>query len=184
MLTAKEAAVLYRARWQVELLFKRWKSQDLVAVLSSGSTVVRQMVRVWSRLLAALVQHWLVERLGRSDEEPEQSLRGGPCLRRSFGGRRGGAGTPAPECAARSCFAARRSSGAARSFKLTIPLLLFSAWPARAESLFCVGHAGQQGRRSAQVGSRPARNPTATSAGPGPRSDVFNVLCRGCITGS
>jgi hypothetical protein len=58
-LTAEEAAILYRARWQVELLFKRWKSQDLVGVLS-GSTVVRQMVRVWSRLLAALVQHWLL----------------------------------------------------------------------------------------------------------------------------
>jgi hypothetical protein len=59
LLTPPEAAVLYRARWQVELLFKRWKGQDLVAVLS-GSTAVRQMVRVWSRLLAALVQHWLV----------------------------------------------------------------------------------------------------------------------------
>ncbi|OWK35256.1 IS4 family transposase [Fimbriiglobus ruber] len=59
LLTPPEAVVLYRARWQVELLFKRWKSQDLVAVLS-GATVVRQMVRVWSRLLAAVVQHWLV----------------------------------------------------------------------------------------------------------------------------
>jgi hypothetical protein len=59
LLTPPEAVVLYRARWQVELLFKRWKSQDLVAVLS-GSTDVRQMVRVWARLLAALVQHWLV----------------------------------------------------------------------------------------------------------------------------
>ncbi len=59
LMTPKEAVVLYRARWQVELLFKRWKSQDLVAVLS-GSTDVRQMVRIWSRLLAALVQHWLV----------------------------------------------------------------------------------------------------------------------------
>jgi hypothetical protein len=59
LMTPEEAVVLYRARWQVELLFKRWKSQDLVAVLK-GSTVVRQMVGVWSRLLAALVQHWLV----------------------------------------------------------------------------------------------------------------------------
>jgi hypothetical protein len=59
LMTPEEAAVLYRARWQVELLFKRWKSQDQVALLK-GSTVVRQMVGVWSRLLAALVQHWLV----------------------------------------------------------------------------------------------------------------------------
>jgi hypothetical protein len=58
-LSAPEAVVLYRARWQVELLFKRWKSQDLVAALS-GSTEVRQMVGVWARLLAAVVQHWLV----------------------------------------------------------------------------------------------------------------------------
>lgn len=59
MLTPAEAAILYRARWQVELLFKRWKSQDLVAVLS-GATVVRQMVRVWSRLIGALLQQWLL----------------------------------------------------------------------------------------------------------------------------
>lgn len=58
-LTAEEALVLYRARWQIELLFKRWKSQNRVGELS-GSTAVRQMVRVWARLLAAVVQHWLV----------------------------------------------------------------------------------------------------------------------------
>jgi Transposase DDE domain len=58
-LTPPEAVVMYTARWQVELLFKRWKSQGLVGVLS-GSTGVRQVVRVWARLLAALVQHWLV----------------------------------------------------------------------------------------------------------------------------
>ena len=58
-LTPAEAMVLYRARWQVELLFKRWKSQDLVEALT-GSTAERQMAGVWARLLAALVQHWLV----------------------------------------------------------------------------------------------------------------------------
>ena len=71
MMTSKEAVVLYRARWQVELLFKRWKSQDLVAVLK-GSTDVRQMVGVWARLLAAVVQHWLV--IGSVWGDPTKSL--------------------------------------------------------------------------------------------------------------
>jgi hypothetical protein len=59
LLSAQEAVVLYRGRWQIELLFKRWKSQGLVAELS-GSTVARQLVRVWARLLAVLIQHWLL----------------------------------------------------------------------------------------------------------------------------
>ncbi len=71
LLTPKEAAVLYRARWQVELLFKRWKSQGLVAELS-GSTVARQMVRVWSRLVAVVVQHWLT--VGSVWGDPTKSL--------------------------------------------------------------------------------------------------------------
>jgi hypothetical protein len=71
LLTPKEAAVLYRARWQVELLFKRWKSQGLVAELS-GASIARQMVRVWSRLLAAIVQHWLT--VGSVWGDPTKSL--------------------------------------------------------------------------------------------------------------
>jgi hypothetical protein len=71
MMSPEEAVILYRARWQVELLFKRWKGQDLVAVLR-GSTVVRQMVGVWSRLVAALVQHWLV--LASAWGDPTKSL--------------------------------------------------------------------------------------------------------------
>jgi hypothetical protein len=71
LLTPQEATVLYRARWQVELLFKRWKSQGLVAELS-GSSLVRQMVRVWSRLLAVVVQHWLT--VGSVWGNPTKSL--------------------------------------------------------------------------------------------------------------
>ena len=58
-LTAAEAVALYRARWQVELLFKRWKSGGRVADLGGGAEA-RQMVRVWGRLTAAVIQHWLV----------------------------------------------------------------------------------------------------------------------------
>ena len=83
-LTPKEATVLYRARWQVELLFKRWKSQGLVAELS-GSTAVRQMVRVWSRLLAVVVQHWLV--IGSIGGQANKSLSKAYEAVRDFAGR-------------------------------------------------------------------------------------------------
>ncbi len=59
-LSPEEIGVLYRARWQIELRFKRWKSQGLIAEMT-GSTTTRTMVRFWSRLLAMLVQHWILQ---------------------------------------------------------------------------------------------------------------------------
>lgn len=57
-LSVSEAIVLYRARWQIELLFKRWKSVGLVAELH-GKNDAEKMVRLWAKLCAALIQHWL-----------------------------------------------------------------------------------------------------------------------------
>jgi len=71
LLRATEVAILYRARWQIELLLKRWKSLGLIAELT-GSTVERQMVRLWSRLLAVLVQHWVL--LATAWGDPRRSL--------------------------------------------------------------------------------------------------------------
>jgi hypothetical protein len=70
LLSPQEAAVLYRARWQVELLFKRWKSQGRVAQLD-GTNEVRQMIRLWGRLLAVMVQHWLM--VGTAWGDPTKS---------------------------------------------------------------------------------------------------------------
>jgi hypothetical protein len=59
-LSPQEIGVLYRARWQIELLFKRWKSLGALAEMT-GSTVIRRLVRFWARLLAMLVQHWVLQ---------------------------------------------------------------------------------------------------------------------------
>jgi hypothetical protein len=59
LLTPEEIGVLYRARWQIELMFKRWKSLGRIADLT-GTTVTEKLVRLWSRLLAMVVQHWLL----------------------------------------------------------------------------------------------------------------------------
>jgi hypothetical protein len=57
-LSIDEVRVLYKARWQIELLFKRWKSQGCVAEMTDSS-LIRCMVKLWSRLLGAVVQQWL-----------------------------------------------------------------------------------------------------------------------------
>ena len=65
-LSGKEIAVLYRARWQVELLFKRWKSLGGIAEMS-GSTTARRMARMWLRMLVTLLQQWFLQATGWGD---------------------------------------------------------------------------------------------------------------------
>jgi hypothetical protein len=133
MLTPKEAAVLYRARWQVELLFKRWKAQGLVEQLS-GATAVRQMVRVWSRLLAAVLQHWLT--VGTVWGDPTKSLDKVYEAIRDFAGRLAAALASPPELErvladmrqtfAKTCRRDKRSSAGTFELLNDVELLDFS----------------------------------------------------------
>jgi Transposase DDE domain len=59
MLTVREALVLARARWQIELLFKLWKSHGHIDESRSGKPW-HVLCEVYAKLLAMVVQHWLL----------------------------------------------------------------------------------------------------------------------------
>ncbi|MBA3946895.1 MAG: IS4 family transposase [Herpetosiphonaceae bacterium] len=70
-LTLEEALVLTRVRWQIELLFKLWKSHGRVDDWRTTNPV-RILCEVYAKLLALVYQHWLIAACGWSD--PERSL--------------------------------------------------------------------------------------------------------------
>jgi hypothetical protein len=59
LLTTTEAWILLRARWQIELLFKLWKSQGGLA-FSHGQRAARVLCEVYAKLIGMVVQHWLL----------------------------------------------------------------------------------------------------------------------------
>jgi hypothetical protein len=71
LLTIQEALVLLRARWQVELLFKLWKEHGHLDE-SRSSKPWRVLTEVFAKLLALLVQHWIV--LTGCWDAPDRSL--------------------------------------------------------------------------------------------------------------
>ena len=59
LLTVAEALVLLRVRWQVELLFKLWKSHGQVDT-SRSQQPWRMLCEVYAKLLAMIVLHWVL----------------------------------------------------------------------------------------------------------------------------
>jgi hypothetical protein len=66
-LSWEEVWVLARARWQIELLFKLWKSHGGLDY-SLGHQPARVLCEIYAKLIGQIVQHWVVLTCG------------GPCL--------------------------------------------------------------------------------------------------------
>ncbi len=70
-LSLDEARVLIGLRWQIELVFKQWKSGGRVDE-SRSTQPHRVLTEVYAKLLALLVQHWCI--LLRGWDDPRRSL--------------------------------------------------------------------------------------------------------------
>jgi Transposase DDE domain len=65
-LSADAVWIVYRVRWQVELLFKRWKSLGGLAQ-SRGEKPYRVLTEVYAKLLGVVVRNWLLLLAGPSN---------------------------------------------------------------------------------------------------------------------
>ena len=73
LLTWKEVVVLYRTRWQIELLFKLWKSHSQLDKHRSAKSAAWQMAELLAKLIGVIIQHWLL--LTSTWENTRRSLR-------------------------------------------------------------------------------------------------------------
>jgi len=60
LLMWKEVVVLYRARWQIERLFKLWKSYNRLADRDVEAPAVRQLAEIYVKLIAVIIQHGIL----------------------------------------------------------------------------------------------------------------------------
>jgi hypothetical protein len=82
LLTWKEVVVLYRARWQIELLFKLWKSHNHIAALETAASPQRQMAILYAKLIGVIVQHWML--LSAAWNDVQRSLRKAAAILRDW----------------------------------------------------------------------------------------------------
>lgn len=78
-MSVPEALVLARARWQIELLFKLWKSHGRLAA-SRSAAPWRVLCEVYAKLTALVIQQWVLlvgcwERVDRSLTEAAATIR-------------------------------------------------------------------------------------------------------------
>jgi hypothetical protein len=59
LLNWKEVVVLYRARWQIELMFKLWKSHSHLDKHNTSRPAEWQMAELLAKLIGVIIQHWL-----------------------------------------------------------------------------------------------------------------------------
>ena len=69
----RAVVVLYRARWQIELLFKLWKSHNGLGRCRPGATPLGRLALFYAKLLGVLLQHLLL--LATAWRAPGRSLR-------------------------------------------------------------------------------------------------------------
>lgn len=71
LLTVNEAMILSRVRWQIELMFKLWKSHGQIDT-STSNKPWRILCELYAKLIAMVIQHWVL--LISPWRAPEQSL--------------------------------------------------------------------------------------------------------------
>jgi hypothetical protein len=59
-LTWKAVVVLYRGRWQIELLFKLWKSHNQLAKHREDASALEVLAVFYAKLLGGVLQHWIL----------------------------------------------------------------------------------------------------------------------------
>ncbi len=59
LLTVKEALILARVRWQIELMFKLFKSHGQIDV-SRSEKPYRILCEVYAKLIAMIIEHWIL----------------------------------------------------------------------------------------------------------------------------